>query len=73
MERGNGAKADPVTYQTAEADIFVGGDVYTGSRFAIDAIACGREGAISIHRFVQPGQSLTLSRNPRDFYELDKD
>lgn len=73
MERGNGAKADPVTYQTAEADIFVGGDVYTGPRFAIDAIACGREGAISIHRFVQPGQSLTLSRNPRDFYELDKD
>lgn len=73
LGRGNGAVADPVTYQTAEKDIFVGGDVYTGPRFAIDAIAGGREGAISIHRFVQPGQSLTLSRNPRDFYELDKD
>ena len=34
-----GAIADPVTYQTAEPDIFVGGDVYTGPRFAIDAIA----------------------------------
>lgn len=73
LGRGNGAVADPITFQTAEADIFVGGDVYTGPRFAIDAIAGGREGAISIHRFVQPGQSLTLSRNPRDFYELDKD
>ncbi len=67
------AEADSVTYQTAESDIFVGGDVYTGPRFAIDAIASGREGAISLHRFVQEGQSLTLARNPRDFYELDKD
>ena len=73
LGRGNGPKADAITYQTGEPDIFVGGDVYTGPRFAIDAIAGGREGAISIHRFVQPGQSLTLSRNPRDFYELDKD
>ena len=73
LGRGNSAVADPITYQTAESDIFVGGDVHTGPRFAIDAIAGGREGAISIHRFVQPGQSLTMSRNPRDFYELDKD
>ena len=67
------AKADPVTYQTAEPDIFVGGDAYTGQKFAIDAIAAGKQGAISLHRYVQPGQSLTLARNPRDFYELDKD
>ena len=66
------AKADPVTYQTAQPDVFVGGDVYTGPKFAIDAIAAGREGAISIHRFAQEGQSLTVARNPRDFKELDK-
>ncbi len=72
LGRGNGAVADPVTYQTDEPDIFVGGDVYSGPRFAIDAIAAGREGAISIHRYVHEGQSLTLARNPRDFYELDK-
>ncbi len=65
--------ADAVTFQTAEPDIFVGGDVYTGPKFAIDAIAAGREAAISLHRFVQPGQSLTLGRNPRDFKELDKE
>ena len=67
------AEADALTYQTAQPDIFVGGDCYTGPKFAIDAIAAGREGAISLHRYVQPGQSLTLARNPRDFYELDKD
>ncbi len=72
LGRGNGAKADSLTYQTDEPDIFVGGDVYTGPKFAIDAIAAGREGAISIHRFVQPHSSLTIGRNRRDFIELDK-
>lgn len=65
-------KADPLTYQTAEPDIFVGGDVYTGPRFAIDAIAAGKEAFVSIHRFVNKGQSLTLGRNRREFIELDK-
>lgn len=72
LGRGNGAVADALTYQTAEPDIFVGGDVYTGPKFAIDAIAAGKEGAISIHRFVQPHSSLTIGRNRRDFIELDK-
>ena len=58
---------DPVTYQTGAADIFVGGDVYTGPKFAIDAIAAGKEGAVSIHRFVQPNTSLTIGRDPRRF------
>ena len=71
-KKGN-AIADAVTYQTEQDDIFVGGDVYTGPKFAIDAIAAGREGAESLHRFVQEGQSLTQGRNLREFYELDKD
>lgn len=70
--RGNCAAADPVTYQTACPDIFVGGDVYTGPLFAIDAIAAGKEGAVSIHRFVHKGQSLTIGRNRREYIELDK-
>ena len=65
-------KADPLTYQTAEPDIFVGGDAYTGQKFAIDAIAAGKEGAVSLHRFVQPNTSLTIGRNRRQFIELDK-
>ncbi len=71
-KKGN-AEADSVTYQTAQKDIFVGGDVYTGPKFAIDAIAAGREGAESIHRFVNDGQDLLIGRNLRKFYELDKD
>ena len=72
LGRGNGAVADALTYQTAEPDIFVGGDVYTGPKFAIDAIAAGKQGAISIHRFVQPHSSLTIGRNRNDFIELNK-
>ena len=73
LGRGNGPVADPVTYQTAEPDIFVGGDVYTGPKFAIDAIAAGKQGAISIHRYVQPHSSLTIGRDPNYYKELDKD
>ena len=73
LNRNGTAKADPVTYQTAEPDIFVGGDVYSGPKFAIDAIAAGREGYVSINRFVHPGQSLTINRDLRQFNELDKD
>ena len=65
--------ADPVTLQTAQPDVFVGGDALTGPKFAIDAIAAGREAAESLHRYVHPGQSLTLARNRRQFIELNKD
>ena len=65
------AKADPVTYQTAEPDLFVGGDVYTGQKFAIDAIAAGKQGAVSLHRWVQDA-TPTIGRDKREFIELDK-
>ena len=71
--RGGRVAADPKTYQTSVPDIFIGGDVYTGPKFAIDAIAAGHEAAISLHRSVQTGSSLTLSRNQRHYVELDKD
>jgi len=66
-------KADAFTYQTAEPDIFVGGDSFTGPKFAIDAIAAGKQGAVSIHRFVQPGQSLVIGRDRREYKSLDKE
>lgn len=65
--------ADPVTLQTAEPDIFVGGDVYTGQKFVIDAIAAGRAAMVSINRYVHPGQSMTIGRDLREFIELDRD
>lgn len=67
------AVADGMTYQTAQPDIFVGGDIYTGPKFAIDAIAAGKQGAISIHRYVQEGQSLTIGRDRLEYRSLDKD
>lgn len=72
LRPNGGALANKLTYQTAEPDIFVGGDVYTGPKFAIDAIAAGREGAISLHRYVHEHCTLTIGRNRRDFIELDK-
>ncbi len=70
--RGVYPVADKLTYQTAEEDIFVGGDCFTGPKFAIDAIAAGHEAAESLHRYVQHGH-MTIGRNRRDFIELDKD
>jgi NADPH-dependent glutamate synthase beta subunit-like oxidoreductase/formate hydrogenlyase subunit 6/NADH:ubiquinone oxidoreductase subunit I len=66
------AKADELTYQTREADVFVGGDACTGPKFAIDAIAAGKQAAISLHRKVWPGQSLTIGRDRRVYKMLDK-
>ncbi len=73
LRPNGGAIADRLTYQTAEPDVFVGGDVYTGPKFAIDAIAAGREGAISLHRYVHEHCTLTIGRNRRDFVALDKE
>ena len=70
-EKGT-AEADDLTYQTAEKDIFVGGDVFTGPSFAINAIAAGKEAAISLHRFVHEGQTLTMGRDRRVYRALDK-
>lgn len=70
-EKGTVA-AEKLTYQTSVPDIFAGGDVQTGPKFVIDAIAAGREAAISMHRFMRPHTSLTLNRNRRDYIELDK-
>ena len=70
---GNYPVADKFTYQTAEEDIFVGGDVYTGPKFVIDAIAAGHEAAESLHRFVRPKAHMTIGRNKRAYTPLDKD
>ena len=64
--------ADNLTHQTMEPDIFVGGDVFNGPNFAIRAIADGKQAAISLHRYVQPGQSLEAGRDRRIYNELDK-
>jgi len=72
MGRGNTALVDALTCQSNQSDIFVGGDCATGPKFAIHAIAAGKEAAISIHRFVQPGQSLIYGRDKKEYHAFDK-
>ncbi|MCR5575590.1 MAG: FAD-dependent oxidoreductase [Oscillospiraceae bacterium] len=64
--------ADALTCQTSVPDVFAGGDVVTGPKFVIDAIAAGKEAAVSIHRFVHPGQTLDLGRDRRDYKPFDR-
>ncbi|GFN34784.1 FAD-dependent oxidoreductase [Tepidimicrobium xylanilyticum] len=73
LNPNNTIKVDPITLQTGEPDIFAGGDAATGPKFAIDAIALGKEAAISIHRFVHPGQDLIIGRDRREFKAFDKE
>jgi NADPH-dependent glutamate synthase beta subunit-like oxidoreductase len=64
---------DPITFATGEKDIFTGGDIAHGAKFAIDAIADGRQGCESMHRSVHKGHTLTIARDLRQFIELNKD
>lgn len=59
-----------ISYQSSQPDIFAGGDAVTGPKFAIDAIAAGKQGAVSIGRYLL-GTNLTLCRE-RNFKALDK-
>lgn len=68
---GKVMSVDNVTYQSAESDIFGGGDCVTGPKFTIDAIATGKSGAITIHRYLR-GRGLTMRRE-REYHALDKD
>ena len=66
-------QVDQQTLQSSVSDIFAGGDAATGPKYAIDAIAAGKEAAISIHRYVNRGQSLVFGRNNKYFIPVNKD
>lgn len=73
FHHGDYPKADALTYQTDDPEVFVGGDVLTGPRFVIDAIAAGHYAAESLHRFVHENASMTIGRDRHDYREFDKD
>lgn len=73
LTRRGTIEVDPITLQSSKADIFAGGDVAHGPRLAIEAIAAGKEAAVSLHRFVQHGQSLVFGRDTQQYAMLDKD
>ena len=70
--KGPAIVADALTYQTTQPDVFVGGDVYTGPKFAIDAIAAGKVAAESLHRYVHDAH-MKIGRNRWTFNKLDTD
>ena len=71
--RGNCVVADGFTWQTDDKDIFAGGDIVTGAKFCIDAIAEGKQAAISLHRYVHEGQNLLFGRPVQEYKSLDKE
>jgi heterodisulfide reductase subunit A-like polyferredoxin len=54
-------RVDPLTLQSHDADIFAGGDAVTGPQTVIEAIAHGKQAAVSIDRFVR-GEDLRAGR-----------
>ncbi len=47
-----GIVADPRTFATGRAGVFAGGDVVSGPKTIIDAVAAGRRAASSIHEYL---------------------
>jgi len=59
--RDNTGLIDPLTLQTTRPKVFMAGDVVTGPRSVIDAMAQGREAAVSIDRYLS-GETLRWGR-----------
>jgi len=55
-------RIDPLTLQSDDPDIFAGGDAARGPKTVIQAIADGRQAAISIDRYLR-GENLRLARD----------
>jgi heterodisulfide reductase subunit A-like polyferredoxin len=64
-----GLSADPVTLQTPLEWVFAGGDAFYGPKSVVDAVACGKEAAESIHRYVN---GMDLKENRTKTWEFEK-
>ncbi|MBC7344336.1 MAG: FAD-dependent oxidoreductase, partial [Clostridia bacterium] len=62
--------ADPITLETSQPGVFAGGDVVTGPAIAVEAVAQGKEAAISIMRYLA-GQDLREGRARREKAPMD--
>lgn len=70
ITRGGNLVVNPITYATTCKGIFAGGDAVTGPAIAIEAIAAGREAAISIDRYLK-GENLEEGRAKEPVRPLD--
>jgi len=72
LTEGGRLRVDPVTLQTSREGIFAGGDAVSGPAYAIEAVAAGKEAAISIHRYLT-GRDLREGREPASWQKADVD
>lgn len=63
---------DPISLVTSDPGIFACGEVVTGPGMAVEAMASGRQAALSIHNYLQ-GIPLTNSREPGSLDQLDEE
>ncbi len=71
---------DPVTLQSDDRDIFAGGDAARGPRSVIEAIADGRQAAVSIDRFIcghdlyagREGELKAITKFQKEDYDPSK-
>jgi len=66
ISKPGGLEADPLTLQTPIDWVFAGGDAFYGPKSVVDAVACGKEAAISIHRFIN---NLDLKEGRKKVWE----
>lgn len=59
-------EADEDTLETNIPGVFAGGDCYTGPRLLVEAIACGRYAARSIHYYVTTGEIPPIEDRQRE-------
>ena len=59
--RWNTIEVDEVTYATSVPGVFAGGDAGTGPATVVEAVAAGREAAVSISRSIR-GEDLRAGR-----------
>ena len=69
LTRVGGLEADPVTLQTPIDWVFAGGDAFYGPKSVVEAVACGKEAAESIHRFVN---GLDLAEGREQTWDFEK-
>ncbi len=61
MSRWNTIEVNEVTYATSMEGVFAGGDAGTGPATVVEAVAAGREAAVSISRYLK-GEDLAAGR-----------
>ena len=63
INQWNNIEVDPISFETKRKGVFAGGDAQTGPSIAIEAVAAGREAAVSIARYLN-GEDIKEGREP---------